>query len=182
MTVIAGWWVVVAALVLSTWFSAGASEPVVTEIEFSQPGIYTVSPNRTRNAPGTALGYINVVSNPKLVKQTLEIPACMGMTFGVWFKAKGPRPRVVPAQAMTRFPKPGLRKPGHAQAIEVSRYRVELQVWQLQYRSYTFERDWELVPGRWSFEFWHQGRKLGEQSFNVVRPATCCPDKRDCLS
>jgi hypothetical protein len=30
------------------------------------------------------------------------------------------------------------------------------------------DNDYELLPGRWTFEIWYGDRKLGEQSFTVV--------------
>ena len=35
------------------------------------------------------------------------------------------------------------------------------------YREYAFEHDWEVLPGKWTFEFWYRNRKVGEQSFCV---------------
>jgi len=48
----------------------------------------------------------------------------------------------------------------------------ELQSWIGQtYTSYSFDEEWELIPGKWKFEVWHKGKKLCEQSFTVVPDA-----------
>ena len=46
--------------------------------------------------------------------------------------------------------------------------------WSLAQSFYTdaqvFEQEWELVPGRWSFEISRDGNKLAERSFTVYKP------------
>jgi hypothetical protein len=37
------------------------------------------------------------------------------------------------------------------------------------HRDYTFEHDWELLPGVWTFQIWYQGRLLAEEKFTVVK-------------
>jgi len=35
------------------------------------------------------------------------------------------------------------------------------------YREFQFDQSWEIVPGEWTFEFWHGKEKIGEQKFCV---------------
>ena len=38
--------------------------------------------------------------------------------------------------------------------------------------TWTFEMKSDLVPGIWTFEIWSDGKKLTEQSFEIILPPT----------
>ena len=31
----------------------------------------------------------------------------------------------------------------------------------------TFEEEWDLIPGVWKIQVWHEGKKLAEKTFTV---------------
>jgi len=39
---------------------------------------------------------------------------------------------------------------------------------QKQGYTYTFDNEWEAVPGKWSIQIWFRGKKLAERDFEVV--------------
>jgi hypothetical protein len=54
----------------------------------------------------------------------------------------------------------------------------------VSYTGYSFDRDWEFVPGIWTLEVLQGGRLLGGMSFTVVdedRPAPSSPDPSSCF-
>ena len=50
-----------------------------------------------------------------------------------------------------------------------SRYSRTKKIGETVYLGYGFENAWEIVPGKWTFEVWYQGKKLATQSFAVTK-------------
>ena len=84
----------------------------------------------------------------------------------------GVRPNVLhgkPASSVTIFPSPGLRDPASSQPKTRSEYDWSTTIGEQSFRIYTFDSDWEIVPGVWTQQLWYQGRMLAEQKFTVVK-------------
>ena len=62
---------------------------------------------------------------------------------------------------------PPLKDPKSGKVQTRDEFKVNSSIYQ-PYVIYTFDEDWEAVPGNWRFEVWHEGKKLCEQSFTVV--------------
>lgn len=128
----------------------------------AEKGIYRADASVVESATG-----VRRVRNAKLVQATTDIPARLGVRFGLRFALQGV-PIGAPAklELVTRFPRQGLvQHPGGV--VFEHRYVVEVNVGVPQYRDFQFDEHYELVTGRWVFEFWHSGRKIGEQRFCV---------------
>jgi hypothetical protein len=67
------------------------------------------------------------------------------------------------------FPPPGLRDPAAKQPMLQAAYDRSDAIGKNGFLSYTFEDEWELVPGVWTLQIWNAGRKLAEQKFTVIR-------------
>jgi hypothetical protein len=157
-------------LLLLASVDAYAQTPQVTRIDVTEYGIYTSTIQSTQAAPGTATGALNHVTNFRLAVTTRTVPAQQGAQFGFRFNVVGPPSgMVVPLHSVTILPPPGLRNPATGQVKTQSDYDANTTVGADNYRSYTLTHDWEVVPGIWTMQIWYQGRKLVEQSFNVVR-------------
>lgn len=134
----------------------------VERVVIGEKGIFRAEGSVVEFAAG-----VRRIQKPMLVQATDEIPARRGVRFGLRYILQG-RPFGVPAklELITRFPGRGLV--GHpGGALAEHRYSAEINIGVPQYRDYSFDEHYELVPGMWVFEFWHSGRKLGEQQFCV---------------
>ena len=40
------------------------------------------------------------------------------------------------------------------------------------FAGWTFDNQWELIPGEWVFQIYYEGEKLVEKSFTVYNPDT----------
>jgi hypothetical protein len=94
------------------------------------------------------------VPNFILVEDTATIPAGRGIHFGV-------RLLVVGQAASAIVPLKIVRKFQHTVRIALGTGDVA---------GYGFDHDFELVPGKWTWEVWSGERKLAEQSFDVIQP------------
>jgi hypothetical protein len=62
-------------------------------------------------------------------------------------------------------------QPATGQRHVVNEYRMPVRLGVPAYRDYTLDEAWEVVPGRWQFEFWHGDRQLKQQEFCLFNPS-----------
>jgi len=140
------------------------------QVIVQQPGIYQANMSGLAAAKGT-LGPVRRVSNAMLVQSTTAIPALKSIRFGFQYLIAGSRSGSVQLTLVTKFPPSGLLNPHSGVRHFENRYFLNRAVGTIGYRDYYLDESWEMVPGRWSFEFWHQGRKIGEQEFCLFEPS-----------
>ena len=160
-------------LLVALALTGGCSQiPQVEKIKVTDFGIYTAERDSSIKTPNTASGVTHGVDidTISLSETTRTIPARMGIHFGFRYSIIGaPSDADVDLHVVNIFPSPGLVNP----ATQVPRMRDDYVhtgvIGEECYHDYSFDHDWELVPGTWTFQIWYQDRKLAEQSFNVVR-------------
>jgi hypothetical protein len=160
----------VAGLALASAVIGCGQAPSVDRIEIVEKGLYRVETARATQAAGTATGVQDELANVKLVSDTTTIPARIGTSFGLRYRVVGgPNRASVKLTVIVRFPGEGLRNPktGERTARDVTSWTRHIGG--VTYNGYGFDEAWELVPGTWTYEIWHDGRKLAEQSFTVVK-------------
>jgi hypothetical protein len=158
------------ALVLLLGLSATAQAQSDARITILDYGIVTGTVGKDVRAPGTATGVTREVTNFKLVRQTETIVARQGVRFGIRYRLDGvPRDKVLKAKCITRFPAGGVTTP-KGENVTADEFDCELEGGDANWRSYTFDEAWELVPGDWVMEFWYGGQKIGEKRFAVTLP------------
>ncbi|HWP26515.1 MAG TPA: DUF3859 domain-containing protein [Xanthobacteraceae bacterium] len=162
---------------------ARAQAVQIEQIEITEVGIYcadTIGRIPFEEHPG---GFRNIVANIKLLKQTTEIPALLGTRFGFYYAIAGrPHGASLTLRTVTKYPSPGLHDPDQGKTFLTSGHSYTATIGGTGYQGYHLEYDWEIVPGVWTFEFWQQNRKVGEQRLTLVEPQpqdrrrlTCAP-------
>jgi hypothetical protein len=150
--------------------NAPAQTPQITNATVEDYGIYTAESLSKQAAPGTATGTVTPIDNITLAATTHTIPAQIGVRFGFHFTLSGePDGATVTLHEVTIFPAPGLTNPSTQQTKAKSEFDWTAILGKTTFKGYTFQHDWELVPGTWTLQVWYQGRELAEQSFNVVK-------------
>ena len=146
---------------------SSAEEPQVRNIEFTHVGIY-VAGIQSKETKANGIDR-NVYSNPRFVQSTRVVPAKIGVTFGFEFRISGvPDGAIVTVRKETRYPSPGAKPPGHSKRVPSDTEDLTETLNKSSAYYYTLEQPWELLPGRWVFQFWSGDRKLGEQAFTLV--------------
>ena len=150
-------------------FAQGAGK--VDRIEIVEVGIYRAETATIESAPGTASRQHNKLSETRLVAPTTRVDAKIGVHFGMRYRVVG-RPSGVSVKltSITQYPAPGLKNPSAGNVQARGEHSLFATIAQINYRGYVFERDWELVPGKWTIELWDGNRKLASQAFDVVKP------------
>jgi hypothetical protein len=138
-------------------------------VEFGETGVFAVTPLRREPEPGSPAGFRMLVTDVKLMEATETICARMGLTFGTRYKVRGGRTGdPVQLTMVTRFPPECMTAPD-GRRHTVSRTTRSTAVDADEVRLFGFDEPFEIVAGQWVFEFHHEGRKLAETSFRVIR-------------
>lgn len=123
-----------------------------------------------------SMGPLHTVHSVQLIANTASIPAQHRVRFGLRYVVEGhPRGAAVEVRMLTRFPNGGLLEPSTGQRHTVHEYRMPVLLGVPGYRDFSLDEVWEVVPGRWQFEFWYGDRKLKEQEFCLFDPAGPLP-------
>ena len=108
---------------------------------------------------------------PVFVKEATRIPATLGVRFGFDFEVTGLPPEPVELRAVTIYPP--IHKPdGSVANRHEFRYppvtpedgRVATSF------GFGFDKDYELVSGKWTLQIWRGDKKLVERDFEIYRP------------
>jgi len=137
------------------------------KVSILETGIYLAETVDNRSMQSTT-GIINRVKDVTLLYTTTNVPGRKGVRFGMRYIIGGIPRASIDMTFVVRFPSSGLYDPAtgrrHVRSVHSGSRPVGVPL----YREYQLEHDWEVVPGVWSFEFWHHNRKLGQQDFCVV--------------
>ena len=150
-------------------------QTIVTGADVTEVGIYSADVVKKIAVPGVATGTNEWLDSFTLVEATTNIPARIGTRFGFRYTIRG-TPSNAPIVLTMIGEHPPYKNPETGKTQTRDEY--ELQSWIGQtYTSYSFDEDWELVPGKFKFEVWHEGKKLCVQSFAIL-PDTISKGKR----
>lgn len=158
------------AMLFAASLSASAGDHRVERIDVIDAGIYMVATGAETAAPDAPTGTIAAPVTATLVEATTTVPGRLGLEFGLRYVIVGePAGAEVPLDFVIVYPPPGLADPAEPEPVLASRYARQKQIGETVYLGYGFENGWEIVPGEWSFEIWHEGRRLASRSFTVTR-------------
>jgi hypothetical protein len=162
----------VAALVVALCSAAGAAgqQARIERIAIVEAGLLEARKVDTVATPGTASGKTSVLDSVVFYESSRIVPDRLGIQFGVRYRIVGSPPGQT-ATVVTKWliPEPGMRNPatGEITHEDVAEETVALGTDRLA--GYGFSRPWEIVPGKWTLEFWSDGRKLNAVSFTVEK-------------
>ena len=123
------------------------------------------------DAPKTLTGKTNNAIVDELVQSTTTIEASIGTTFGIFVKLLGePEGAVVTSHFRCIHPK--LTDPVSGHSGETDEWESPRPIGTPRYVSYTFDHEWELVPGKWTIQVLDGGKVLAEKTFDVIATST----------
>jgi hypothetical protein len=151
--------------------AVAAQAQEVQHIEITDVGIYKAeNTGSVVPAPGTPMGKTNLVTDVVLMERTTIVPAALGTAFGFRYTIIGePDGTEINLKFINHYPAPGLKNPATSNTYMSSEYLLQRKMGAKHWKGYTFESDWELVPGIWTFEIWQGDRKMATQDFTVVK-------------
>ena len=137
------------------------------QVEIKDFGFYDLSVDGSVPAPDDISGSRNIVSNIRLQRQTEEIDAQLGRSFGFRFRITDPALYGQPLTLRTIFPP--LTNPESKRTM-VTQDRPFTGTSEVLYDGYRFDYDWEMAEGIWTFQILHNGKVIGEKKFKVIIP------------
>jgi hypothetical protein len=158
--------VLIFAVALVTNSSAQTS-PSVQSAEIVEYGIYRIKfTGEHIPLSSTSAGAIEPAAGVRLITATNHVPSAVGVTFGCLFVVKGePIGAPVTLDIVVEHP-PFQKAPGDKTSTQ-DKIPWPYVIGQKAGYTYTFDNDWEAVPGNWLIQVWYHGRKLAEQKFFV---------------
>ena len=137
------------------------------QVEIQDFGFYDLSVDGSVPAPEDISGSRNVVSNIRLQRQTEEIDAQLGRSFGFRFRITDPA--LYGQQLTLRTVFPPLTNPESKRTMTTQDHPFT-GTSELLYDGYRFDYDWEMAEGIWTFQILHKGKVIGEKKFKVIIP------------
>ena len=153
----------VAVIAALSYSDNAFAEPAVQIIE---KGVYRAE-TTSRVITKEATGIINTVQNVRLMSDTAVVYGKIGVRFGVRYVFSGSAPSLN-IKFVVKFPAPGLHDPATDARYAESAQAQTVQTGIVNYWEYSFDNNWEIVPGLWEFEFWADTKKLASQGFCVI--------------
>ena len=121
-------------------------------------------------APGAIAGARHAVSKVALLECTTNIAARVGTSFGFRLMMLG-KPSGVVAPCTAKCIHPRLTDPSSGHSSEVEQWDTSGLAGEEGYIGYTFDNNWELVPGPWTIQVFMDSKLVIEKTFNVYSPA-----------
>jgi len=146
-----------------------SQEPRLDSIEIVDFGLYETEIMDKYEHPGLPSGEYNTNGETKLLEQTDRIPARLGVHFGLRLRAVG---NIDGAEmdVVCSDTYPGLPDPGRTTPMTEGEFSQVFRLNEISPSLFTFEHEWEMVPGEWTFSFWHRGKQMAEKTFTVYQP------------
>ena len=146
-----------------------AQDPVVVKsVGIVDYGIYRIALSGRRVlVPTAAAGETRPASRVVLITQTNLIPAKVGTTFGYQIVVSG-SPTGTLADFEVVVEHPAFTKPDGQVTDTADRVPWKYWIGKQSSYTYTFDYDWEAVPGKWSIEIWRNGKRLAGKGFVVT--------------
>ncbi|MFI5031240.1 MAG: DUF3859 domain-containing protein [Reyranellales bacterium] len=158
---------------------AAAREVSVTILEH---GLYTAEVvGQQRDTSGVVT---DLLANLCHVATTETVPMRPRVHFGFRYRVEGPDSGTpVDLTLAVTFPE-AVRPPSALGLLKRHQRHSQLAVGAVSYTGYSFDLDWEFVPGVWTLEVLQGERQLAALSFTVVdqaQPALSSPDPSSCF-
>lgn len=137
------------------------SAPEVSLVDFGV--ICAVELAGQRDAPLTESGTLNLIDQGREIDVTTTVvPAAIGLSFGI--RAQTLSPAGGSARVVVTHPPMGPR------GVTVESWTTPLEKDRAVLNLFSFDHDYELVLGHWTFQLVSSGQVLVEQRFDVVPP------------
>lgn len=156
-------------LVLSSFgsiFNAVAAAKPKIKAERISYGLCSVDAAKSVALATSPTGSQNVTSGFRLAKRTNRVPAELGQRFGVEYIIRAdPGIEEVEIECVWVYPSPVTNAQG--QVFKEARYTSVKLTNYISNLSYSFDKEYEVVKGKWLLQLYYKNVKIFEQAFFV---------------
>jgi len=143
----------------------------VTDVEIIDFGVLSAQVDRAIKDQTLVQGAHHTMRASRVLKKTTHISAEKGLKFGIKYLVKGyPIGNRAKIDFVVLYPEPGLTNPDTGKTDRQGMVSMVKVIGRITTTGYLFKQKWEMVPGKWIFQIWHNGRKLSEKIFMVETP------------
>jgi hypothetical protein len=133
-------------------------------------GLYRREPAKSSEATDSVQATPTALLSASLVAETDTIPMSLGGSFGLKYTVLGsPYGSDATLRIVYQYPRPGMRDSILGRFLDSTSYKVAKSIGDTMYTAFTFEHEWEMVPGTWAINIWHENRRLARIEFYCVR-------------
>jgi hypothetical protein len=150
-------------------FMVDRGGPRIDRVDIIEKGIFRAIPKLKHQDQSSPTGGVRALAGIALIRNTDTFKPALGMHFGIRYTIRGfPTGARVPIKVVQRYPIAGLLNPRTRKTTYAYQQTSMKVVGYPAFEGYHLGAAWELVPGIWSFEIWHNGRLLAEQKFELT--------------
>ena len=150
-----------------------ADNPTVTGVIITNAGTYTGQSTSTPASAGqlSPTGTVGRAADWHFVSDAPDVAATVGTQFGIEFRIDGtPLGDGITLRLVLAFPPQGIRNPNTGDMMHAANIAApNMKIGALCILGYGFDNAWEIVPGVWKAQIWHQNRMLAERTFTVSK-------------
>jgi hypothetical protein len=151
-------------LIVATGTIASAAN--ISKIKIVEHGVFEAQKTKDQEAKDTSIGYIDIIDNIRLVKETDTIAAAVGTQFGIRYIVEG-EPDGAQIKILVKVLHPRTVNPKNNKEVTLDQWSSYPTIGKTKYSGWGFDHGWELVPGKWIIQLWYGDRKLAEQAFTI---------------
>lgn len=157
------------AICLLALFSSVRANEACPIIAWS--GRYEAPGSDVKSDPNSPTRETIADKNPKLLEETLRIPAKLGTSFGYGYKLCVPKNgQTIRVTTLWRFPPPGMPDLETKRIHKTSSAKVECIGGAICTAGWEFTHESELLAGKWDVEIWSGRKKLLSRTFVIEKP------------
>lgn len=131
-------------------------------------GVFRVNVGESQPLPSAASPLYHFVSEFELIEQTRLIPARPGLVFGATYLiSSADFGAYIPMTMVTRFPPGGLLA-DNGMTFAFDRLPCDVENGKTSFQCYSFDHDFEMVPGEWHLELWCKEQIVADHAFTVT--------------
>jgi hypothetical protein len=157
------------AVALMLMLPSGVRGTEIESLEIVEFGVYQSDLLREEKADATAAGTKGISGEFRLLEQTDRVPARRGVSFGLCYVLRG-EPEGVSVPLTMKIGHPPIRHPGTGRVYETQEAAYTRRIGERSCNTYSFDEDWELVPGTWTIQLLDKERKMAWKSFLIYKP------------
>ena len=162
------------AFLLGLMVVTASAEQLAADVtmKVTRSGIYKAVMVEQVAVPSLATGKRTLYDSVKFIRATNRIQAIKGICFGFSYNIEGPQNgQKVKMRTVCIYPGDGLKPPGDDTPHKSDSYTREVTIGDKATQLFTFQYEWELVPGDWVIQEWYGEKKLAEVGFTVEKPS-----------
>ena len=147
-----------------------ATDLFVSAVEVLGYGVVESRISKSRMGFSKESMAVDGVDNVRFVTLSRDIPGVLGTKFGLQYRINStPKGAMFEVSSIIIFPPGGLvNKQG--KVFEQASETFEVPVGEQLFYGFGFDEEWEIVPGEWKIQIWHNNARMIERKFNIQLP------------